>query len=115
MIVDRYKEKPKTSVLLSTSRYKDLYTLVDDEGNTYTETPSKIEIPESANDTYFVVNPDYENRLDLVSFKFYNTPLLWWVIAECSDIYNPLIVPVGTVLRVPSKNTLYGFKGVLNK
>lgn len=115
MIVDRYLEGKQRSALLDTNRYKYLYTLLDDCGEVYTETPDKIEVAENSTDTYFIVDTDHENRLDLVSYKFYGTPLLWWVIAEASDIFNPLIVPVGTVLRVPVRSTLYGAKGVLNK
>jgi hypothetical protein len=41
-------------------------------------------------------------RLDLLSYKYYETPSFWWVIAE----FNPEIldftnIPAGTVIRIP--------------
>jgi hypothetical protein len=42
-----------------------------------------------------------ENRLDLVSFRMYNTPVRWWIIARFNSIINPNYVPAGTVLKIP--------------
>lgn len=47
-------------------------------------------------------------RLDLLSYRYYADPALWWVIADANDIKNPLRVEVGERLRIPSKSTVYG-------
>ena len=109
-ITRKYKVDKYKSV---NSRYKDLWRIEDSEGNIYIETSESFSIPEKSDDYYFVVTPKYENRLDLVSHKYYQTPLLWWVIAEASNIFNPLSVPCGTTLRIPSKSSLYGYGGKL--
>lgn len=70
------------------------------------------DIPYSVNDTYYTVTPQMVNRLDRISYKFYDSVNLWWVIALASGITNPLRVPVGTVLRIPPLSTLFYVKGV---
>lgn len=53
-------------------------------------------------------------RLDILAQKYYNNPLLWWVIAQANDIYDPIQgVPAGTKLRIPSMEVLYSEGGVL--
>lgn len=95
------------------SRYKNLYRLVDSDNNTYIETPDRLQIKSTNRDSFYCVERGYEDRLDLISFKFYGTALLWWVIAEVNGIDNPLLVSSGTVLRIPPISSLYGDGGVL--
>ena len=53
-------------------------------------------------------------RLDLLANDFYGVPDLWWVIASVNNILDPLVsVPVGTPIRVPTKNRLAS-EGILN-
>ena len=40
-------------------------------------------------------------RLDLVSYRVYNTPVHWWIIARFNAIINPDAVAVGTKLKIP--------------
>ncbi len=47
-------------------------------------------------------------RLDLLAYRYYADPALWWVIADANDIKNPLRIEVGNRLRIPSKSTVYG-------
>ena len=110
------RENPKSSnwdSLESANRYRTTAYVTDSDGNHYLETPGKITVPKSVNDKIVEITNEYVNRLDLVSFKYYSTPLLWWVIAEASGISDPFNVPLGTVLRVPEKSSLYGFRGLL--
>ena len=83
------------------SRYKDLKILVNKDGNNYIESPVKKEIIESNYDSFYTVEPSYEDRIDLVSNKFYGTPFLWWAIAMINHIKNPMRLEVGIVLRIP--------------
>jgi hypothetical protein len=48
-----------------------------------------------------VVTADEEGRLDLVSYRVYNTPVNWWIIARFNGIINPESVITGTVLKIP--------------
>lgn len=95
------------------SRYKNLNVITDDTGDQYIESYESFDIPESNEDKYHVVQSGEKNRLDLISYKYYGTPLLHWVIAEANDISDMFEVEIGRILRIPAKSTLYGFKGVL--
>ncbi len=83
------------------SRDKNLKGLVNEDGKTYIESPGKLVIKASTRDTMFTVEAGYENRIDLVSYKFYGTPYLWWAIALLNHIEDPRILEVGVILRIP--------------
>lgn len=64
-------------------------------------------IPSAPTDVYVTVEQPFEARLDLYSHRFYQTPELWWVLAEANAIFFPFEeLEVGTVLRIPAKLTL---------
>jgi nucleoid-associated protein YgaU len=63
-------------------------------------------VSESENDSYYTTTSGDEGKLDLISYKFYKTPYLWWVIAVANKVLNPLRVPVGTRLRIPALDTV---------
>ena len=42
-------------------------------------------------------------RLDVLSYLFYNDSSLWWIIAAASGIGWNLQVPPGTLLQIPTK------------
>ena len=104
---------PDQSDGYSVSRYHHLYRIKDDEGDEYIESYEAMEYPERSDDQYHLVEASEENRLDLISYKFYGTALLYWVIAEASGIDDPFNVPSGTTVRIPSRQALYGYKGVM--
>lgn len=41
-------------------------------------------------------------RLDEVAYRFYGDPSLWRLIARASNIADPLRIPAGTIVWVPS-------------
>lgn len=96
--VNRYKKTSRTA-----SRYKYL-DRIESDGYEYIESQDVLEFKRSNKDSFFAVPLGYENRLDLVSYKFYGSALYWWVIAVASGIQDPFVVPVGTVLRIPPKS-----------
>lgn len=112
-IKSMYKTTPVATQKLS--RYSNLRRIVNEDDVSYIESPEKIIIKESTKDTFYSVGAGFENRLDLISYKFYNTPFLWWVIAEVNHLYNPMFVEVGTILRIPSLSDLYAPDGVLSR
>ena len=44
------------------------------------------------------------NRLDLISWKYYRTPELFWVIMAVNDITDPFNVKEGAILRIIPKS-----------
>lgn len=40
-------------------------------------------------------------RLDLVSFRVYNTPINWWIIARFNSIFDPTLISPGMILHIP--------------
>jgi hypothetical protein len=67
-----------------------------------------------ASDDLFTVPPGAEARLDAISYKFYGTPALWWVIARVNNIEDPLTgVALNTTIRIPTKARLAS-EGILN-
>lgn len=96
------------------SRYKNLRRLEGEEGKLYHENWIKKYVDESAEDQFMTVTLDDENRLDIISNKYYGTPRYWWVIALANEIIDPFDIPIGTYLRIPSLISLYNTGGVLS-
>lgn len=48
-----------------------------------------------------------DGRLDLVSYRVYNTPINWWIIARFNGIINPDSVKAGDTLRIPRNIQLW--------
>lgn len=84
-----------------TSRYRKDERIVYDTGEEIVETKDRIVFPFTNKDKFVEVYAGFENRLDLISWRVYGSPLYWWVIASASGIYDPFDVPVGTKLRIP--------------
>lgn len=64
--------------------------------------------PYNTDDTYHEVTAGEVGRLDLISYTYYDTPLLWWVIAEANQIFHPMKdIKVGLFLRIPSPTWVY--------
>ena len=95
------------------SRYRNLRTLMDTDGKIYHESWNQKFVDYSDGDQYFTVTKVEENRLDIVSQKYYGTPRYWWVIALANYILDPFDVPLGTSLRIPPLTSLYKKGGVL--
>jgi hypothetical protein len=67
-----------------------------------------------ASDELFTVPPGGETRLDSISYKFYGTPALWWVLARVNNIEDPLVgVALNATIRIPTKARLAS-EGILN-
>ena len=65
----------------------------------------------NTSDINYVVDSKFSYRPDLISYKFYQTPLLGWLICQANDIVNPYdtidgIIP-GKSIRIPSKNYIF--------
>lgn len=94
------------------SRYNKYERLKNRLGDSYLESPTPILIEETSRDSFYQVEKGYENRLDLISYKFYRTPLLWWAIAIVNHIQDPMDVKSGIVLRIPITSSIYKSGGL---
>lgn len=110
-----YYEETKRSKTVRTDRYRNCVLLKDKEtGESLLSTREIETISYRYTDIFHKVAPNEVGRLDIIADKYYRNPLLWWVIAQANDIYDPIKgVPVGTTLRVPLLETLYGYNGIL--
>lgn len=99
----------------NTDRYKRCSVLKDlDTGEVLLSTREVKEIPEHPNDKFHRVHSNEVGRLDLIAYQYYNNALLYWVIAQANEIYNPFVkLAPGTLIRIPALETLYGNKGIL--
>lgn len=95
------------------SRYKNLKKVLFKDGTICQETPNPIEIPFSKNDKFHIVEHNEVGRLDIISYRYYNTSKLWWAIATASNISDPFSIKLGMRLRIPDKASLLKTKGVL--
>lgn len=46
------------------------------------------------------------DRADLIAWRYYARPELWWVVCDYNDLFFPLELEVGAVLRLPSQEHL---------
>jgi hypothetical protein len=53
-------------------------------------------------DTDIYVMTETGDRLDTLSFQYYEDASLWWIIAAANNIHNaPMGLEDGTILRIP--------------
>jgi hypothetical protein len=53
-------------------------------------------------DTDIYVMSETGDRLDTLSFEYYEDASLWWIIAAANNIHNaPMGLEDGTILRIP--------------
>lgn len=57
-----------------------------------------------------IVQPNEEQRLDLISYRVYGTVSYWWVVAICARVDDPINskIPASTVLTLPTIATIRG-------
>ena len=105
MTITYYKNNEYSSNI---SRYKILRKIVEDgdEQSAYLETQNQRFVAESDKDIYHFVKDGEENRLDIISQKYYGTPDLWWAIALANEFIDPFVVNEGALIRIPSVITL---------
>ena len=83
-------ERYITPLTIDTSKKIPYYTTV---------IPTKIP---SEDIPFYYVTQDGD-RLDILSYKFYNTVDNWWVLAKANNVANgSMAVPIGTVLFIPN-------------
>lgn len=61
---------------------------------------SRMDAPSQPDDIFHVVEAG--DRIDLLSCRYLGDPTLWWVICDYNDVFFPLDLELGMVLRIPS-------------
>ena len=83
------------------SRYD--YTIIEKnkDGKVVTKSLTLPYIQPGDTDVYVISN--ITDRLDTLSYKYYQTPKYWWVLALVNQLgAGTMAVPVGTQLRIPA-------------
>ena len=96
----------KSEVLHAYSRFfsQDLFLI---NGKRVWGTWESPKIPNSPFDNYHTVTQMDAGRLDLISYKYYQTPELWWVLATANGLFFPADELVaGMILRIPDLNQI---------
>ncbi len=79
-------------------RFANLLTI---DGFEFWDTLVPPTIPTQVDDFMYTVQSN--DRIDLLAQKFYQDPILWWVIAVANDLeLLPVDMNAGDVLRIPS-------------
>jgi len=66
-------------------------------------------ITPSVNDSVYTIEPDYDERPDLLAFKLYGSSELWWVFAvrNTDVLYDPIRdFKAGTDIVLPSEESV---------
>ena len=98
------------------SRYAPYRTIVNTQRNlTYFESINQFTYRTGADTIYHVVEANQEGRLDIISTIYFGTPSYFWAIAAANNIIDPLTIIAGTVLLIPSLDSLYDKGAPLEK
>lgn len=77
---------------------------------TFWDTPDFPQLLPQTSDTYFQIDQEHMGRLDLLAYKQYGDPDLWWVIALANGInLIPTDVILGMTVRIPPKSYVDAF------
>ena len=106
---------PIDSSIYPKDRYRHHRRYIDENDNEIPETYEKFYFSDRSDDILFKVSNREKNKIDLIAAltSVYDDEDLWWVIAEANDIYDPFDLPVGKVLKIPSKTKLHSSGGIL--
>lgn len=60
----------------------------------------QIDTSPQPDDLFHVVQDT--DQIDLLAYRYLGDPTLWWLICDYNDIFFPLDIDLGSVLRIPS-------------
>ena len=86
-------------MISSESRYASCIILQDGTEESLGSRKRIDSSPRSDDRFHTVVDSD---RIDNIAYRYLADSKLWWIIADYNDIFFPLELPVGSVLRIPS-------------
>ena len=96
-------------------RYINTWAYQDDENRYFLGTFAPVNIPPDRTDKIYIIEAGDLDRADLLSYKLYKSPRLYWIILWLNGINDPFeqLYP-GMALRVPTLRRLAEF-GVLEE
>lgn len=84
------------------SRYKNGVATSNDDADLFIINRDRIVLPESEEDTFFLIEGQHIRRPDLIANEIYGNAELWWVIADVNNIRNPITdFTANKLLRIP--------------
>jgi hypothetical protein len=97
------------------TRYTGGQVATDREGRNFLVLRKPLNLSQSSGDIFVNITQDIINRPDLISFKAYGYPDLWWVILEYNGIKDPIFdLKIGQTLRIPEINRVLAAISALN-
>ena len=81
------------------SRYASCVLYVDG-GEEFIGARQRIDTTPQPDDVFHTVVEG--DRVDLIAYRYLGRADLWWVVCDYNDIFFPLELEAGTVLRLPS-------------
>jgi hypothetical protein len=85
------------------------------QNNLYLELISMRPVPAEPDDILYTIEPQYENRPDLLAFYLYGKASLWWVFVQrnMEVIKDPIYdFESGKQIYLPKKSNLERYLGV---
>lgn len=80
--------------------------LVTVSGFTYWDMSVWDDIPVQPDEIQYT--PQVDDRIDLLAYRFYGDPVLWWVLAVANGMEDlPTDLKYGVAIRVPSKSYVF--------
>lgn len=99
------------------SRYSTKTNLLLNDGKTVIRNlrASDIDIPVSDDDTVYKITPGEEFRPDIVAYREYKDPTLYWVLLSANNMKSIFEFVANKIIRIPEITKLYMDGGVLGK
>ena len=99
------------------SRYSTKTNLLLNDGKTVIRNlrASDIDIPISDDDTVYKITPGEEFRPDIVAYREYKDPTLYWVLLSANNMKSIFEFVANKIIRIPEITKLYMDGGVLGK
>ena len=85
------------------SRYAACVLYVD-SSEEFIGTRQRIDTTPQPDDVFYTVIEG--DRIDLIAYRYLGRADLWWIVCDYNDIFFPLDLVPGTVLRLPSVELL---------
>ena len=85
------------------SRYAACVLYVDG-GQEFIGTRERIDVSPRPDDVFHTVVEG--DRIDLIAYRYLGRAELWWIICDYNDVFFPLELEIGIVLKIPSADYL---------
>lgn len=85
------------------SRYVTCVLYIDGQAQ-FLGTRPRIDASPQPDDIFHTVAEG--DRIDLIAYRYLGRAELWWVICDYNDVFLPLELEIGIVLRIPSVDHL---------